>query len=184
MVCAPLFLPLFLPFVCCCCNFYCFCMLLAAASIYYIVSYFHQFSSKSAASISVICLCCICINVDPKSIYTSSVRQSRACPHILVAKSATFIFFSGLAAPSSVVDATFALLVPFGAVLLHIMINGRLFVVINTCPPACRLQAVISHSFILAGLTHLHVTVGFISPKQGSCSVSYTHLTLPTNSRV
>ena len=50
----------------------------------------------------------------------------------------------------------FALLVPFGAVLLHIMINGRLFVVINTCPPACRLAAVISHSPLrLAGLTHL-----------------------------
>ena len=36
------------------------------------------------------------------------------------------------------------------------MINGRLFIVINTCPPACRLQAVISHSPLrLAGLTHL-----------------------------
>ena len=97
--------------------------------------------------------------------------------YILVAKSATFIFSLGLpwcvAAPS-VVDATFALLVPFGAVLLHIMINGRLFVVINTCPPACRLQAVISHSFILAGLTHLYVTVGFNSPKQGSCLRSWS----------
>ena len=85
-------------------------------------------------------------------------------------------FSSGLpwcvAAPS-VVDATFALLVPFGAVLLHIMINGRLFVVINTCPPACRLQAVISHSFLLAGLTHLYVTVKFKSPKQGSCLRSW-----------
>jgi len=33
----------------------------------------------------------------------------------------------------------FALLVPFGAILLHVMINGRLFVVIITHPPACRL---------------------------------------------
>ena len=50
----------------------------------------------------------------------------------------------------------FALLVPFGAVLLHVMINGRLFVVIITHPPACRLAAVISHSPLrLAGLTHL-----------------------------
>ena len=58
--------------------------------------------------------------------------------------------------PIIVVDATFALLVPFGVVLLHIMINGRLFVVINTCPPAYRLAAVISHSPLrLAGLTHL-----------------------------
>ena len=99
------------------------------------------------------------------------------CAYILVAKSATFIFSSGLpwcvAAPS-IVDATFALLVPFGAVLLHIMINGYLFVVINTCPPACRLQTVISYSFILAGLTHLHVTVGFNSPKQGSCLRSWS----------
>ena len=39
----------------------------------------------------------------------------------------------------------FTLLVPFGAILLHIMINGRLFVVINTHPPACHLAAEISH---------------------------------------
>ena len=53
------------------------------------------------------------------------------------------------------------------------MINGRLFVVINTCPPACCLQAVISHSILLAGLTHLYVTVKFKSPKQGSCLRSW-----------
>ena len=40
-----------------------------------------------------------------------------------------------------VVDATFALLVPFGAVLLHVMINGHLFVVIITHPSTCRLAA-------------------------------------------
>jgi len=54
--------------------------------------------------------------------------------YILVAKSA-IIFSFGFAmmcgCPIIVVDATFALLVPFGAVLLHIMINGRLFVVIT-----------------------------------------------------
>jgi len=48
--------------------------------------------------------------------------------------------------PHQLLMRPFALLVPFGAVLLHIMINGRLFVVINTHPPACRLAAVISHS--------------------------------------
>jgi len=92
-----------------------------------------------------------------KSIYTS-VRQSHAF-HNFTVKSA-IIFSFGFAmmcgCPIIVVDATFALLVPFGAVLLHVMINGRLFVVIITHPPACRLAAVISHSPLrLAGLTHL-----------------------------
>ena len=113
-----------------------------AASIYYIVSYFHQFPSKSAASIGV-----ICISINPSPIaYLQFVNAVRA--YILVAKSA-IIFSFGFAmmcgCPIIVVDATFALLVPFGAVLLHVMINGRLFVVINTHPPACHLAAEISH---------------------------------------
>ena len=62
-----------------------------------------------------------------------------------------------------------ALLVPFGAVLLHIMTNGHLFVVIimsSSCLPSCSSDL----SFLsLAGLTHLTILFEFKSPKQGSC---------------
>ena len=100
-----------------------------------------------------------------KSIYTSSIHQSRVCPHIIAAKSATFIFFFGFVmmcgCPTIVVDVTFALLFFFGGVLLHIIINNYLFVVIITfssCLPSCSSDLLFLH---LAGLTHLTIIVRF-----------------------
>ena len=87
------------------------------------------------------------------------IHRSCASPHNLCQSTNYPSYYGWLShvdlANLIVLDATFALLVPFGAVLLHVMINGRLFVVVITHPPACRLAAVISHFLSLAGLTHL-----------------------------
>ena len=157
MVCAPLFLP----FVSCCCNFYCFCLLLAAACIH------HQILPIPAG-------CCYLSPNCPVMSYPSkslsiqvqlhSFSSSKPCMStISLSVSQYLLFILWLAESRRFANRCRhcwcgnALLVPFGAVLLHIMTNGHLFVVIimsSRCLPSCSSEL---SPLRLAGLTHLKI---------------------------